>query len=316
MDKAHPIRLDMESKGPILTVDQFILVYQTERAKARKILREANRYQPLAVEPSDKDYHIGKRSSQREKGEDLGSGTHSNRNEAKKAKRQARHQHIIDNPVTINWEESRCDVCGRSGHIRDACYLNSGPNPHKDRNQEYTNFHKSAKGKQWIANTAHGPYCNAKWFLDGTPREVPKQDKPTSKFIAILCSIADRLNSNKPTNSDFLPVFVSLPTHQALVAQEEEAGAMEVAEEILSPVVKTAEEGVGAVAAAAAPTKLVQALLDTGCLVGDCISQQIVDSLNAHHLVVNIKTTICSGYDNQCSDNHPSLLIKISFIHF
>jgi transposase InsO family protein len=65
----------------------------------------------------------------------------------------------------------------------------------------------------------------------------------------------------------------------------------------------------------AVPTRLVQALLDTGCLVGDCISQEVVNSLNAMHLVVNIQTTICSGFDNHCSDTHPSLIIKITFIH-
>ena len=64
----------------------------------------------------------------------------------------------------------------------------------------------------------------------------------------------------------------------------------------------------------AVPVKLVQALLDSGCLVGDCISQDVVNSLNARHLVVNIHTTICSGFDNTCSDSHPSLIIKITFI--
>jgi hypothetical protein len=44
--------------------------------------------------------------------------------------------------------------------------------------------------------------------------------------------------------------------------------------------------------------------------VGDCISQEIVDKLNAAHLVVNIKTTICSGFNNNCSSDFPSLLIK------
>jgi hypothetical protein len=60
---------------------------------------------------------------------------------------------------------------------------------------------------------------------------------------------------------------------------------------------------------------LVQALLDTGCLVGDCMSQEIVDKLNASHLVVNINATICSGFNNQCSSDFPSLLIKVTFIH-
>jgi hypothetical protein len=48
--------------------------------------------------------------------------------------------------------------------------------------------------------------------------------------------------------------------------------------------------------------KDIKALLDTGCLVGDCISKQVVDSLNDPHLLFDIITTICSGFNNQCQD--------------
>jgi hypothetical protein len=60
-------------------------------------------------------------------------------------------------------------------------------------------------------------------------------------------------------------------------------------EEVRSAGVKMDEDADGAV-----PTRLVQALLDTGCLVGDCISQEVVNSLNARHLVVKCDP-ICSG---------------------
>jgi hypothetical protein len=39
----------------------------------------------------------------------------------------------------------------------------------------------------------------------------------------------------------------------------------------------------------------IQFKLDTGCLIGDCMSQETVDKLNASHLIVNIYITICSG---------------------
>jgi hypothetical protein len=45
------------------------------------------------------------------------------------------------------------------------------------------------------------------------------------------------------------------------------------------------------------------------------MSQEILDKLNASHLVVNINATICSGFNNQCSSDFPSLLIRITFIH-
>ena len=59
----------------------------------------------------------------------------------------------------------------------------------------------------------------------------------------------------------------------------------------------------------------VFALLDSGCLVGDCMSQNIVDKLQATHLLVHVNTTICIGFDNKCDSSFPSLLINISFIN-
>ena len=64
-----------------------------------------------------------------------------------------------------------------------------------------------------------------------------------------------------------------------------------------------------------ANTVRVLALLDSGCLVGDCMSQKIVDQLHASHLLVYINTTVCSGFDNQCESRFPSLLINICFIN-
>jgi hypothetical protein len=89
---------------------------------------------------------------------------------------------------------------------------------------------------------------------------------------------------------------------------EEEGEAEGTEEAVLSPGV---EMDVAA-GEAVQDTLLVYALLDTGCLVGDYMCQ--VDKLNASHLVVNINATICSGFNNQCSSDFPSLLIKITFI--
>jgi hypothetical protein len=58
-----------------------------------------------------------------------------------------------------------------------------------------------------------------------------------------------------------------------------------------------------------------KALLDTGCLIGDCMPQNIVYKLKAMHLIVHTNTTICSGFNNECSKNFPTLLIKISYFN-
>ena len=62
-------------------------------------------------------------------------------------------------------------------------------------------------------------------------------------------------------------------------------------------------------------SKSIRALLDTGCLVGDCISKSIVDSLSASHLLFNVSTTICSGFNNQCQNNFQALKINLSFLN-
>ncbi len=139
---------------------------------------------------------------------------------------------------------------------------------------------------QWIADTVHGPLCHPNWHLDGSKRETTEPKATQSKFENILCSVTARIDLNKPLHSYYLPVYINLPNHQILEEEGEEAEDTEV-EEVRSAGVKMDEAEDEAV-----PVKLVQALLDSGCLVGDCISQEGVSSLKARHLIVNIQTTI------------------------
>jgi hypothetical protein len=53
--------------------------------------------------------------------------------------------------------------------------------------------------------------------------------------------------------------------------------------------------------------KSIRALLDIGCLVGDCISKSVVEKLNASDLLFNVSTTICNGFNNQCKNNFQAL---------
>jgi hypothetical protein len=140
---------------------------------------------------------------------------------------------------------------------------------------------------------------------------MPSKAQQHSKLLTtMLTSVIDKIKLNKSNHSDYLSVFINLPPTQMNLV-EEEGKAKGTEEEVLSPGIKmdvvTGE--------AIQDDLLVQALLDTGCLVGDCMSQKIVDKLNASHLVVNINATICSGFNNRCFSDFPALLIKITFIH-
>ena len=112
--------------------------------------------------------------------------------------------------------------------------------------------------------------------------------------------------SRKTTETnDFLNVYISLPISQMDLETEKGKETRERKRiKISSP---ETDRGLRISALA---------LLDTGCLVGDCISKEIVSKLNAQHLVVyNSNTVICSGFDNNCSDKFPTLIINISYLN-
>jgi hypothetical protein len=101
----------------------------------------------------------------------------------------------------------------------------------------------------------------------------------------------DVLNVKSPNldcknNSDFLTMTISLPTFQT--AQPVEEGG--VAETRKRPRA-TDKDKTGGISNNA-NSLIIQALLDSGCLIGDCISQEIVNKLNANHLIVHTNTTI------------------------
>jgi hypothetical protein len=124
----------------------------------------------------------------------------------------------------------------------------------------------------------------------------------------------DVLNVKSPSldyknSSDFLTMTISLPTFQT--AQPMEQGGL--ARTRKRP--RATEESKNGRISKNANIFTVQALLGSGCLIGDCISQEIVNKLNAKHLIVHTNTTICSGFNNECNDNFPSLIINISYIN-
>ena len=308
MPTGHEIRTDMRNLPIPTDTKKWISNYRRCRAAARVTIKRSAKYLSL------QNANINKTGGKRLNSEIGGWGTKTDftnndleANNRKFLKKQKRHRAKAEGQE-VDWSEIRCKGCGKTNHLLKACFQSNGETEHRDRNKEDKPFHLSTKGKQWIADQAHGPFCNPFWHLDGTERVSPKPIATAqgSKFTTLLTSVIDRININKPIHSDYLPVYITLPQDQTMAEEEaeevEEAEAEEV-EEVHSAGVKMDEAEDEAV-----PVKLVQALLDSGCLVGDCISQDVVNSLNARHLVVNIHTTICSGFDNTCSDSHPSVV--------
>ena len=121
-----------------------------------------------------------------------------------------------------------------------------------------------------------GPYCSNNFLLNGTKRDLSSRDNSYCKYTSlILVSVVQgyklendshRNYLNINLNPDFLTVYVSQPSQISNRLHLLEAqGAMEV-----EGVIKMQTEDVDADEDA---HKLVSALLDSGCLIGDCVSK-------------------------------------------
>ena len=92
------------------------------------------------------------------------------------------------------------------GHETSKCWLDIPP-AHSDRNIETIAFELSTKGKQWALNPK-GPYCPAKWYLNGKPRVVPAKPATTGQqhhsklFATMLTTILDKVKLNKTNHCD------------------------------------------------------------------------------------------------------------------
>jgi transposase InsO family protein len=301
-------RQDMETFPKPTTVKQWIADFKKVRERGRQRIQSASRY---AVQQPTVDRSYKDQAKRQPEGDSYKADT--NRQESKRQKR--RQLEAQKNSSTerkeVDWSIAHCDTCGMQSHVTQKCWLDNPP-AHTDRNVEPVAFEVSSKGKQWALNDK-GPFCPAKWYLNGKPRLPPaKPDKKgqpqqSKSWATVLTTILDEMKLKQTSHSDYLSIFISLPLQTATLGEE---GEVEMEEEVRSPGVQRDEA-----ADAGEDSLSIQALLDTGCLVGDCMSQEIVDKLNASHLVVNIKTTICSGFDNNCSSDFPSLLIKVTFVH-
>jgi hypothetical protein len=221
---------------------------------------------------------------------------------ASQQKRQKRDDNFRERkPFTIE----TCWTCGIKGHSRAQCNESS----HPDRNQENVPFTQSAIGKRWVAKFPSRPVCDSTRRLDG-PLVAPNPNVGTCKRISFsydsnksylsyqkIKSYVTSLNNS--SLSDFL-FFTILPFRKDLLLTEAEVvDQIEEVQEVEMEVQEVEEE---ADSLHAGPNmvagKDIRVLLDTGCLVGDCISKKVVDSLNASDLLFDVATTICSGFNN------------------
>jgi hypothetical protein len=97
---------------------------------------------------------------------------------------------------------------------------------------------------------------------------------------------------NNSSLSNFLFVTITPYRKDLLLTESEVIDQTEEVQEIEMEVQEVEGEVDSLHAVPMVAGKDIRALLDTGCLVGDCISKRVVDSLNASDLLFDVATTI------------------------
>jgi hypothetical protein len=239
------------------------------------------------------------------------------KNKKQKKDKEYRDKSPVPKSLVSTDNAEICWSCGVIGHNRTSCFKEREPK-HKDRNQEQVPFSQSSIGKQWKLKFPERPYCHNDKYLDGSSRIVPqgKSNNIISSFDRFNYSYSTLQHDgylssiHNSSHSDFLSVIISpLQKVQHLAEEVEAVERAEEAEE--GDQIEEGEEELQTNHNILGSE--VSALLDTGCLVGDCISQEIVDTLNVSNLLYRVKTTICSGFNNHCDNDFQCLKLKITF---
>jgi hypothetical protein len=162
---------------------------------------------------------------------------------------------------------------------------------------------QSTMGKRWASKFPTRLHCDSTRRLDG-PVIASNPTAGTGKRISFSYDSPKSYISslNNSSLSDFLLVTISPFRKDLLLTEAEVVDQIEEVQEVEMEVQEVEEADSLNAGPTMAAGKDIRALLDTGCLVGDCISKKVVDSLNASDLLFDVATTICSGFNNRCKD--------------
>ena len=203
-------------------------------------------------------------------------------------------------------KSSVCDCCGRPGHVRADCRNASNP----DCNQSDLPWSESTVGKQMKA-MGKSKFTIATRPASSTQdrgKSASNKDSWKKKQSKLLSTTLAALSI--PRNPEFLTVLLSLPfqTRSQATAPTE---CSQRGKRILTEM-EEKEEATRLIP----PEVEANALLDTGSLAGDFISDQMVKKLGASNFVTlaEHKLRVCSGLNNNCLINNE--IIQMDFSYF
>jgi hypothetical protein len=185
-------------------------------------------------------------------------------------------------------------------------------------------FAQSAIGKRWAAQYPDRPNPSSGRLNDSIVAPTPHAGTgkrntylyDSHKAYLSYQNVKSYVSSlNNFSLSDFLFVTITPYRKDLDLTEAEVIDQTEDNQEVDMEVQEVEEEVDSLSAVPMVVGKSIRALLDTGCLVEDCISKRVVDKLNASDLLLNVSTTICSGFNNQCKNNFQALKINLNFIN-
>jgi len=187
-----------------------------------------------------------------------------------------------------------CNGCGRKGvnyvstsrpvqttHTFEDCYLMGHPNRNNNKN---VTWEKSEFGLLFAKHYGIPKLCDAIYPEDKkvVPKSQLKRFNSSSKILDTDSNVYFSAIQIKNHNFNFLRSFISI------FEQSKRNGATKVEAAIL---------------------------LDSGCLAGDIVSRDMVDSLdgNSYITYANKEDKVCSGLDSSCYFTNQFIKLKIEF---
>ena len=220
----------------------------------------------------------------------------------KKVKGNKKRKLFLENAVnpdhSIDVSIDPCYKCGRQmvdkfskeTHTSANCYLNKHENCNRNPN---ISWKESKEGKAFAAMTPPLLVLPYGMLMTGAKRIVPKKSGEfiiphLSTLSYVNCDYLTALSTNLSLyrdTYDFLPLLITQVQASSRGQQERSL------------------------------SKEVEALLDSGSLAGDFISQEIVNSMNCSDYIImnNTNNNVCSGLDSTCSKTLGSIELTISF---
>jgi hypothetical protein len=207
---------------------------------------------------------------------------------------------ITPSAATTSKTTELCSVCGHYYHVAQYCRRAGKPGT----NASKLLWADSVAGTAWKAAGFNAfqlnepvPSClissssSSASSNNMSTTQYPKQKMSSckSQFLSSVHS------STHTTLSDFLPVTITVQSQTNRRAAE-----------VATPTEEEEEEGAN---------RLVQALLDTGSLAGNFVSQALITELEAEKYVYRSKRhfSVCSGLDNICYDSNKLINLIITY---